>query len=64
VLLEVRDESLAFLGLVANAYPRRQLHVVVDNHATHKHAKVITGYGRPPQDAAKDSPLLAVRPAR
>jgi transposase len=33
-------EFLAFLKLVAKAYPRRQLHVVVDNYATHKHAKV------------------------
>jgi transposase len=33
-------EFLAFLKLVATTYPRRQLHVVVDNYATHKHAKV------------------------
>ena len=33
-------EFLAFLKLVARAYPRRQLHVVLDNYATHKHAKV------------------------
>jgi hypothetical protein len=33
-------EFLDFLRLVAKAYPRRQLHVVVDNYATHKHAKV------------------------
>jgi transposase len=33
-------EFLAFLKLVAKAYPRRQLHVVVDNYGTHKHAKV------------------------
>jgi DDE superfamily endonuclease len=26
--------------LVAKACPRRQLHVVVDNYGTHKHAKV------------------------
>ena len=34
------SEFLAFLKLVAKAYPRRQLHVVLDNYATHKHAKV------------------------
>jgi hypothetical protein len=28
-------EFLAFLQLVAKAYPRRQLHVVLDNYATH-----------------------------
>jgi transposase len=33
-------EFLDFLRLVAKAYPRRRLHVVVDNYATHKHAKV------------------------
>ena len=33
-------EFLGFLKLVARAYPRRQLHVVLDNYATHKHAKV------------------------
>ena len=31
---------LDFLKLVARADPRRQLHVVLDNDATHKHAKV------------------------
>jgi transposase len=31
------QEFLRFLRQVAKAYPRRQLHVVVDNYATHKH---------------------------
>lgn len=34
------DEFLRFLKLVAKAYPRVPLHVVVDNYATHKHPKV------------------------
>jgi transposase len=34
------NEFLDFLKLVARAYPRRQLHVVLDNYATHKHAQV------------------------
>ena len=34
------DEFLAFLKKVACSYPRRQLHVVVDNYATHKHPDV------------------------
>jgi transposase-like protein/transposase len=34
------EEFLAFLKKVARAYPRRQLHVVVDNYATHKHPDV------------------------
>jgi hypothetical protein len=33
-------EFLDFRELAARAYPRRQLHVVLDNYATHKHAKV------------------------
>ncbi len=33
-------EFLAFLTQVAAAYPRRQLHVVVDNYATHTHPAV------------------------
>ena len=32
--------SADFLKLVGRAYPRRQLHVVLGNYATHKHAKV------------------------
>src|SRR4051812_1804676 len=34
------QEFLAFLKQVAAAYPRRELHVVVDNLATHKHPTV------------------------
>src|SRR5215213_981862 len=34
------QEFLAFLKQVARAYPRRELHVVVDNLATHKHPAV------------------------
>ncbi len=33
-------EFLAFLKLVAKAYPRVKLHVVADNYATHKHPKI------------------------
>jgi len=34
------EEFLAFLKKVARAYPRRKLHVVLDNYATHKHPDV------------------------
>jgi transposase len=34
------QEFLGFLQQVAAAYPRRELHVVVDNYATHKHPAV------------------------
>jgi transposase len=33
-------EFLKFLKLVAKAYPRRQLHIVVDNYSAHNHAEV------------------------
>jgi transposase len=33
-------EFLAFLKVVAKAYPRKKLHVVCDNYATHKHPNV------------------------
>jgi transposase len=34
------QEFLAFLKQVARAYPDRELHLVMDNYATHKHPKV------------------------
>jgi transposase len=34
------QEFLAFLKQVARAYPRRQLHVICDNYATHRHPAV------------------------
>jgi len=42
-------EFLDFLKLVARAYPRRQLHVVLDNDATHTHAKVQAWLARHPR---------------
>ena len=34
------EEFLKFLKHVAKAYPRRKLHIVCDNYATHKHPTV------------------------
>ena len=34
------EEFLRFLHQVAKAYPRRKLHIVADNYATHKHPDV------------------------
>jgi transposase len=34
------EEFLRFLKQVAKAYPRRQVHIVCDNYATHKHPTV------------------------
>jgi transposase len=52
-------EFLDFLKLVAKAYPRRQLHVVVDNYATHKHAKVQAWLGRHPRVQLHFTPTYA-----
>jgi transposase len=43
------QEFLAFLKQVAQAYPRRQLHVVCDNYATHKHPRVTAWLGKNPR---------------
>jgi transposase len=43
------QEFLAFLKQVARAYPRRDLHVVVDNLATHKHPAVQAWLARHPR---------------
>src|SRR3954447_26537106 len=43
------QEFLAFLQQVARAYPRRQLHVVVDNLPTHKHPAVRAWLERHPR---------------
>src|SRR3954465_3047227 len=43
------QEFLAFLKQVAAAYPRRQLHVVVHNLATHKHPAVRAWLARHPR---------------
>jgi hypothetical protein len=43
------QEFGAFLQQVAAAYPRRELHVVVDNYATHKHPAVRAWLTRHPR---------------
>src|SRR3954452_21482179 len=43
------QEFLSFLRQVARAYPRRELHVVVDNLATHKHPAVQAWLARHPR---------------
>jgi transposase len=43
------SEFLAFLRRVAKAWPRRELHLVVDNYATHKHATVRAWLGKHPR---------------
>jgi transposase len=43
------EEFLKFLRQVARAYPRRELHIVVDNYATHKHPAVQAWLARNPR---------------
>jgi transposase len=43
------QEFLRFLKQVAKAYPRRKLHIVCDNYATHKHPKVTAWLARNPR---------------
>ncbi len=43
------EEFLRFLKQVAKAYPRRKLHIVVDNYATHKHPAVRAWLARHPR---------------
>jgi DDE superfamily endonuclease len=37
------QEFLGFLKQIARAYPRRQLHLICDNYATHKHPRFAAG---------------------
>lgn len=43
------EEFLAFLKLVAKAYPRMPLHVVVDDYATHNHPRIKAWLARNPR---------------
>jgi transposase len=52
-------EFLGFLRLVARAYPRRQLHVVLDNYATHKHERVRVWLARHPRVHLHFTPTYA-----
>jgi transposase len=44
-----KAEFLDFLKRVAKAYPRRELHVVLDNYHTHKHAEINDWLARHPR---------------
>jgi transposase len=52
-------EFLDFLTLVAKAYPHRQLHVVLDNYATHKHEQVRAWLGKHPRVHLHFTPTYA-----
>jgi transposase len=53
------DEFLAFLKKVARAYPRRKLHIVVDNYATHAHPNVAAWLARHPRITLHFTPTSA-----
>jgi transposase len=53
------SEFLAFLKQVARAYPRRQLDVVCDNYAAHKHARVQVWLTRHPRIHLHFTPTYA-----
>jgi transposase len=53
------SEFLAFLQQVAKAYPRRQLHVVLDNYAIHKHVMVQAWLTRHPRVRLHFTPTYA-----
>jgi len=53
------DEFLTFLKKVARAYPRRPLHIVVDNYATHAHPNVIAWLARHPRVTLHFTPTSA-----
>ncbi|MCU1621848.1 MAG: transposase [Frankiales bacterium] len=44
-----KAEFLAFMKQVAKAYPRRELHVVLDNYHTHKHPEVAAWLAKNPR---------------
>jgi transposase len=44
-----KAEFLAFLKTVAKAYPRRRLHIVVDNYHTHKHPEITAWLAKNPR---------------
>jgi transposase len=52
-------EFLAFLKLLARAYPRVKLHVVVDNYATHKHLKITAWLAKNPRVTMHVTPTSA-----
>jgi transposase len=52
-------EFLTFLKQVARAYPRRQLHLVLDNYATHKHPTVRAWLAKHPRIQLHFTPTSA-----
>jgi ATP/maltotriose-dependent transcriptional regulator MalT len=55
-----KAEFLAFMKQVAKAYPRRELHVVLDNYHTHKHPEVQAWLAKNPRITRALHPDLRV----
>ena len=53
-----KAEFLDFLKQVAKAYPRRELHVVVDNYDTHKHAEINAWLAKNPRITLHFTPTV------
>ncbi len=53
------DEFLAFLKVIARAYPRRELHLIVDNYQTHKHPTVSAWLAKHPRVTLHFTPTSA-----
>lgn len=53
------DEFLVFLTQVARAWPRRELHVVVDNASTHNHTEVTAWLATHPRITLHFTPTSA-----
>jgi transposase len=53
------EELLAFLRQVAKTYPRRQLHLVMDNYGTHKHPDVQDWLAKHPRITLHFTPTSA-----
>ncbi len=56
-----RQEFLRFLQQVAKAYPRRRLHIVCDNYATHKHPAAKAWLGKHPRITLHFTPTSGSR---
>jgi hypothetical protein len=51
-----KAEFLDFIKRVAHAYPRRRLHIVLDNHHTHKHDDINRWLAKNPRIAVHLTP--------
>ena len=58
------QEFLRFLRQVAKAYPRRELHIVCDNYATHNHPTVKAWLARNPRITLHFTHTRPRRPGR